>query len=437
MATRDPRTYALNPFGRLVVAQAASMVGDACLTVSLAGSIFFTQPAEASQTKVLLYLLLTIAPFAVVGPIIGPALDRSRAGRRTLMAIGCFARAGVCFLMIGNLTSLFLYPLAFVALVLSKGHAVAKSALLPAVVKDDHQLVEANSRLSLVSVVASVVGGLPAAACVALFNAQVSLVAAVIVFAIAGFLCTRIPAAGRPAQVETDEERIELAAPSIVFSGTAMAVMRGCVGFITFQLAFILKGSGQPAWFFGVVLAASAVGGFLGVIITPVLRRKLKEETILAGALVIPAIVALFSARDGGRVGSVAIAFAIAVGAASGRIAFDSLLQRDGPEHLRGRAFARFETRFQLAWCGGALIPVALLGVLTRRSGFFLLALVLGFAGLSYVGGLRARHEWGGHPNDHPDRAGDPPEIIEPNPPAPRSPDPGPYPPASSPGSSP
>ncbi|MGZ6995713.1 MAG: hypothetical protein ACXVIM_10910, partial [Acidimicrobiia bacterium] len=330
MATRDPRTYALNPFGRLVVAQAASMVGDACLTVSLAGSIFFSQPAAASQTKVLLYLLLTIAPFAVVGPIIGPALDRSRAGRRTLMAIGCFARAGVCFFMVGNLDTLFLYPLAFIALVLSKGHTVAKSALLPAVVKDDHALVEANSRLSLVSVVASVVGGLPAAACVWLFSAQVSLGFATLVFIVAGVLCTRIPAAGRPAAMETPEERQELAAPSIVFSGTAMAVMRGCVGFITFQLAYLLKGTGEPTWFYGVVLAMSAAGGFLGVIMTPVLRRRLKEETILAGALVGPAVVALFAARDGGRVGAVAIAFAIAVGAASGRIAFDSLLQRDG-----------------------------------------------------------------------------------------------------------
>jgi predicted MFS family arabinose efflux permease len=241
-----------------------------------------------------------------------------------------------------------------------------------------------------------VVGGLPAAACIWLFDARVSLVVATGVFVLAGLLSMKIPAAGRPAPVETEEERIELAAPSIVFSGTAMAVMRGCVGFLTFQLAFILKGAKQPAWFFGVVLAMSAAGGFIGVIVTPMLRKRLKEETILAGSLVIPAIVALFAARDGGRVGSVAIAFFIAVGASAGRIAFDSLLQRDGPEHLRGRAFARFETRFQLAWCAGALIPVALLDVLTRRSGFFLLALVLGFAGLSYVGGLRARHQWGG-----------------------------------------
>src|SRR4051794_34039211 len=426
MSTCDPRTYALNPFGRLVAAQAASMVGDACLTVSLAGSIFFSQPVGQSRTQVLLYLLLTIAPFAVVGPVIGPALDRSKAGRRTLMALGCFGRALVCFLMIGNLESLFLFPLAFVALVLSKGHAVAKSALLPAVVNDEHALVEANSRLSLVSVVASVVGGLPAAAAVALFSARISLVFATAVFAVAGFLCTKIPAAGRPATVETDEERQELATPSIVFSGTAMAVMRGCVGFLTFQLAFILKGSGQPAWFFGVVLATSAVGGFLGVIVTPVFRRRLKEETILAGAPVGPPVVAPFAAPAGGRLGSIAIAFTIAVGAATGRIAFDSLLQRDGPEHLRGRAFARFETRFQLSWVAGALIPVALLDVLTRRSGFFLLALVLGFAGLSYVGGLRARHQWGGvHPHALPDAPSQPdgtvlpPEVEPPAPPAP------------------
>ena len=255
MATRDPRTYALNPFGRLVVAQAASMVGDACLTVSLAGSIFFTQPVGQSRTQVLLYLLLTIAPFAVVGPIIGPALDRSRAGRRTLMAIGCFGRAAVCFLMVGNLDSLFLFPLAFVALVLSKGHAVAKSALLPAVVNDEHALVEANSRLSLVSVVASVVGGLPAAACVALFDARVSLIFGTIVFGLAGVLCTKIPArrvdppASRPRRSARSSRHRASCSPAPRWQSCAAAS-----GFLTFQLAFILKGTGQP----GVVLRRRA-----------------------------------------------------------------------------------------------------------------------------------------------------------------------------------
>ena len=396
MVTRDPRTYELNPFGRLAVAHAASSVGDACLTVSLAGSIFFTQSVGESRTQVLLYLLLTLAPFSIVAPVIGPALDRSRAGRRTLMSVGCFGRALVCFLMVGQLDSVLLFPLAFVALVLSKGHAVAKSSLVPAVVRDDSELVEANSRLSLIAVIASVVGGLPAAGLVAVFDARFSLLMASIVFFVAGILATRIQAAARPSAPETVQERAELAIPSIVFAGSAMAVMRGCVGFLTFLLAFLLKARGEAAWVFGVVLAASAAGGFIGVIITPRPRRALREESILAASLLVPAVIALLAARDGGTVGAVAIGFTVAAGAAAGRIAFDSLVHRDGPEHLRGRAFARFETRFQLCWVAGALIPVALLNVLSRRWGFFVLALTLFFAGLSYVAGLRSRGEWSG-----------------------------------------
>ena len=394
MVTRDPRTYELNPFGRLAVAHAASCVGDACLTVSLAGSIFFTQSVGESRTQVLLYLLLTLAPFAIVAPVIGPALDRSRAGRRTLMAVGCFGRAIVCFLMVGQVDSVLLFPLAFVALVLSKGHSVAKSSLVPAVVRDDSELVEANSRLSLIAVVASVAGGLPAAALAAVFDARFSLMLASIVFVVAGVLSTRIRAAARPSAPETVEERAELAIPSIVYAGTAMAVMRGCVGFLTFLLAFLLKARGEPAWVFGLVLGMSALGGFVGVIATPRLRRVLREESILAASLLVAAVVALLAARDGATLGAASIGFTVAACAAAGRIAFDSLVHRDGPEHLRGRAFARFETRFQLCWVAGALVPVALLNVLSRRWGFFILALVLFFGGLSYVASLRARGEW-------------------------------------------
>lgn len=391
METRDARSYQLNPFGRLAVAHAASSVGDACVTVSLAGSIFFTQSIGQSRTQVLLYLVLTLAPFAVVAPVIGPALDRSKAGRRTLLALGCFGRAGVGILMVGQLHTVLLYPLAFLMLVLAKGHAVAKASLVPSVVRSDARLVEANSRLSLIAVVASVVGGLPAAALVGVFDARFSLVLASGVFVVAGVLALRIPAAKHTAAPESVEERAELSIPSIRYAGSAMAVLRFCVGFLTFLLAFVLKQRGESPIVFGVVLAASALGGFVGVIATPRLRRHLREESILAGALLAVALVALLAARDGGTLGAMALGFTMAAGAAAGRIAFDSLVHRDGPEHLRGRAFARFETRFQLAWVAGALVPVVMLGWLNRRWGFFVLALLLSFAGLSYVAGLRAR----------------------------------------------
>jgi drug/metabolite transporter (DMT)-like permease len=88
------------------------------------------------------------------------------------------------------------------------------------------------------------------------------------------------------------------------------------------------------------------------------------------------------------------VAAAVSVGASSGRLAFDSLVQRDAPEAARGRTFARFETRFQLAWVGGAFIPAAI-PRLPGRLGFLFLAVGLAFFGLSYFATYRASRSTG------------------------------------------
>ncbi|MEN9594902.1 MAG: hypothetical protein RLY23_1385 [Actinomycetota bacterium] len=393
---RDSKTYALNDFGRLAVAQGASSFGDALLMVSLAGSIFFSQDIYKSRSQVLLYLLLTMAPFAVVAPIIGPALDRSKAGRRTLMAIGLFGRALTCYLMAGRLDTLFLYPLAFVALVLAKGHTVAKASLVPAVVKSDAALVDANSRLAFIGVVASTTGGVLGAGIIALVGSPWSLRFGAIMFLVGGILALRIPKAKVSTTPETQEEVGELHAPSIIFAGSAMTIMRGSVGFLAFFLAFHLRSSNEAEWFFGAVLAASALGGFVGVLLAPIARRRAREEVILSATLIAGSFMALIAARYPERFSTLLLVLVIALSAQCGRIAFDSLLQRDGPEHLRGRAFARFETRFQVAWVVGALIPVALLDLLTEREGYFALGLGLAFAAATYIGSLRTHGAWAG-----------------------------------------
>src|ERR1017187_4693421 len=70
----DQRT----PFGRLALLHVVMTAGDTLVTVSLAGSLFFSISPEAAKNKVLLYLLLTMAPFAVVAPLLGPVIDRTR-----------------------------------------------------------------------------------------------------------------------------------------------------------------------------------------------------------------------------------------------------------------------------------------------------------------------------------------------------------------------
>ena len=46
--------------------------------------------SDDSRGRVALYLALTMAPFAIVAPLLGPAIDRAKGGRR-LMIIGTAA----------------------------------------------------------------------------------------------------------------------------------------------------------------------------------------------------------------------------------------------------------------------------------------------------------------------------------------------------------
>lgn len=390
-------TTTASPFARLALAHAVSVMGDAFLTVALAGSLFFTVSPGEARPKVLLYLVLTMVPFVLLAPVLGPLMDRTKGGKRLLIVVSAVLRGVLCLLMAANLDGLLLYPEAFGALMLSKGYSVAKSALVPSLVDDEQELVRANARLAFISGIAAAVGGLPAAAILTALDASWVLRFATLVYLGAALLATAIPKARTVAPGETAEERAELHARSILAAGTAMGLLRAVVGFATFFLAFELKEDGAPAWFYGALFVASGAGNFLGILLAPLVRRRIREEWILVGGLLAPALVALFSARSVGRPAFMVAAFAVATGAAAGRVAFDSLLQRDAPDSVRGRTFARYETRFQLVWVVGGVLAVALVPI-SARTGLFLTSLVLGFGGLSYLGTIRSPQTAPVHP---------------------------------------
>jgi hypothetical protein len=280
---------------------------------------------------------------------------------------------------------LFVYPLAFGILVLAKGYSVAKSALVPALVDDPSELVRANSRLALVSVIATTVGGGPAFLVQELFGPEWSLRFATVVFVVGGILATKIPRVRiEQSPQEAQLEQQELHQPSILLAGSAMAVMRGSVGFLAFFAAFSLK---SDLFALGVAATMAVLGGFIGNVVGPPIRRALREEQMLAASLLVTASIVLVGTLLSGDIAFAVSSLAVAVGAASSRLAFDSLLQRDGPDAARGRAFARFETRFQVAWVAGALI-----GIIPQNEqlGLILLAAVLATAGILYVGARRA-----------------------------------------------
>ena len=123
----------------LIWNQVLSYGTDAMITVALAGTVFFGASAHAQRGNVLLYLLITMAPFALIAPVIGPALDRLQHGRRWTMAGTAIGRAMLALIMAGHPTELLvLYPCALGSLVLSKAYAVVRAAAAPRLVPPGH-----------------------------------------------------------------------------------------------------------------------------------------------------------------------------------------------------------------------------------------------------------------------------------------------------------
>jgi hypothetical protein len=391
---RSPQAGGLSgsPFSRLAVVHMLAVAGDTLVTMALAGSLFFSISPQAARGKVALYLLLTVAPFAVVAPLLSPVIDRSRGGRRALVIAGAATRAIVCLSIAGHLDSLMLFPETFAVLVLSKVHMVAKSALVPNTVSGERELVTANSRLAVLSVLAGFVAAIPGVIVLKLgfLGAPWVVRLAAVTFAataIAGFRLHRPPAGeDRLPPVAVGEAELHVA--SVRLAAGAMGVLRAVVGFLTFLIAFNFRNDDAPAWWFGVALAASAVGSFLGAAVAPGLRKRLPEERILQGSLVLVVVVGLASLFLGGLPAAALLACSVGVAAAAGKLAFDSIVQRDAPDAVRGRTFARFETRFQLAWVAGAALPVAL--PIPAGMGMGVLALISAIALSSYLAALRA-----------------------------------------------
>jgi hypothetical protein len=379
--------FHLSPFSRLARTHVLTAAGDALVTIALANSLFFDLDPNDARWKVFLYLALTMAPLAVVAPFIGPALDRSLGGRRWMLVGVTAGRAVVCFVMVDDLNSLLLFPEAFAVLALGKAYAVSRSALVPTVVRDDAELVEANSKLQLLSGLAVPLVGIPAGLAYLIGGSEGVLVLAVLVYLAATLAGLRIPATQVAATGATAAEAAELHSAGIRLAASAMGLVRGIVGFLTFLLLFHLRDEPRQM---GIVLVCTGAGALCGSAIAPAVRRGLVEERMLMLALSVGVAGGLTAAWWGGLGGSILLAAIVALVATSGRLAFDSLVQRDAPDANRGRSFASFELRFQIVWVVGAVIPV--LVTIPARAGFLAIASAAGFALFTYAGGLRAFH---------------------------------------------
>jgi len=380
------------PFQRLGFSQMASAGGDAIVAVALANTLFFAVPVGRARDKVALYLLFTMAPYSVLSPLVGPLLDRWRGSYRIAVVTSAIGRGTLAIVLAERTKSLALYPLVFAILVLSRVHSVSRSALVPETRPPERSLMWANAWLAVASIGGATLAAPPAGALNHFFGPQWSLWLGAMVFYVGAINAVQLPkveGADRGAQhAERQLRDLPLLGPRLVGGGLAMAASRGSVGFLTFLLAFLLRSRGETGKGFVVAVIAAAVGAACASGVAPVLRSRLKEPTMLLLSLGMITVSALWAAASFSvlRAGVVSGIVALATGVA--RLAFDSLVQRDAPESVRARTFARYETIFQGCWVGGA--GLAAMVPFTARGGLRTLA-VIGLVGIGLsVHGLRS-----------------------------------------------
>lgn len=386
------RQWALGPPGvdRLTITHCVHSAAEAFFTISMAGSIFFSVSPDAARPRVLLFLVVTLAPFLVMAPLIGPFVDRVRGGLVGTMTATFAVRAVLALLLAENLRSLILFPLAFGILVVAKTYTVTRNALVPSLVADEHDLVAANARLSRTATIA---GGLAAAAAVGAYNGAsgvwtLRIGAAVYVLgAVAAWRLRPVTTALEP--VEADAF-VELVQPDVSGAVRDMVALRASIGFALFHFGFSLRAAGDPAWVLGAVILANGTGGFTGTVVSPYLRRTMSERSMFTAALVSAAAAMLVAGVAFGRVTLIAAVYVLGLAVSVGRRALDATIQRQAPHARRGQVYAGIETWLELAWVAAACLAVAVrvapwIGVLALAS---FLALVT-FAHLRSRVGLR------------------------------------------------
>ncbi|MFJ6667833.1 MFS transporter [Streptomyces sp. NPDC091383] len=402
--------------GKLIELHAVNGAGDVMITVALASTVFFSVPTDEARGRVALYLAITMAPFTVLAPVIGPLLDRLPHGRRAAMAAAMLARALLALLISGAVAtgSLELYPAALGVLVASKAYGVVRSAVVPRLLPPLFSLVKANSRVTLAGLLATGVAA-PIAAGLHRLGDPWPLYGASVIFAAGTALSFSLPpkvdsARGEaPALLAAEETRLprtkvkrpglRTVGPAVTHALGANAALRCLSGFLIFFLAFLLRehplGGRSAVVSLGLVGVAAGAGNALGTAVGAWLRSRAPEiiiVTVVAAALGMALVAAAFF----GAVLVTCLAAVAGFAQALAKLALDALIQRDVPELVRSSAFARSETLLQMAWVFGGAVGIVM--PLNGTVGLLAGAAFVAVGWLSTLRGLIASARYGGRP---------------------------------------
>jgi MFS family permease len=392
---------------RLLDLHAASCAGDTLVAIGLAGTVFFAASPGEARSRTALYLLVTMLPFAILAPVVGPVLDRFRHGRRYALATTMLGRAFLAYMISEHVGGLTLYPAAFGILVLSRAYGVARSAAVPRLLPEGLGLSEAGARASVFGTAAGAVVapiGLAAYQIGAAWPLRVSM----LVFVYGMVTALRLPPRAdadppemvpRPMQAPGHKGVKVLTGPVVLTTLAGSATLRFLYGFLLLYLAFAIRsqalGTRLLAWTLsqqvalGMVAGALGLGSFIATAVGTRLRIR-RPATLQATSIVAVAVVALGAASAHTLTPVILLCLATAIASGLAKLAVDAVIQERIDEHVRASAFAHSETLLMLAWVAGGALGLIPFG---GRWGFWIAAaLIVAGAARAVLAALGQRH---------------------------------------------
>lgn len=360
----------------LTYAVMCNYASDAAMAVALANTLFFAAAAGESTTKVALYLLITVAPFGLIAPVIGPLLDRIQHGRRIALAATYGISVLALIVMAFHFQDWLLYPAALAKMVLSKSFTVLKAAVTPRVLPPKLPLDKTNARLTTFGLAASGVAGAVAAGVTKLFGSPGALWFSALICVGGAVLCMRIPAwvestrGEVPATMTTRmrpvgrSRRRHPMGPKVAVVLWGNGTVRVLTGFMMLFSAFAIKAHTQHEPFMqllllGLIGAAAGVGGFAGNAIGSRMPPRGRDQLVivcvaasLASTVLAAVLAGIFTMVLVGLTGAMASALT--------KITLDAVIQDEVPDASRASAFGRSETVLQLSWVFGGAVGVLL-----------------------------------------------------------------------------
>jgi MFS family permease len=371
---------------RLLDVHAAASAGDILVVIGLLATIVFSDPVADARARVALFLAVTMVPFAVIAPLIGPLLDRFRHGRRFALSASLFLRAVLAWIISVNVDGgLGLYVAAFGVVLLSRTYGVARSAALARLVTTSGlRLSQAAARAAVFATVASAIaavfGGVTA-----WIGPQWPLRLASLIFAVGAVIALSLPpladteppeALPRPFGLPwrgrmhgADGSRGEsiLSGRLIGVAVLGSGALRLLYGFLVVFLAFAIRSDGLGGGLLVVngpvaqmVVVGSAFG--LGTLIATVVGMGLRVSRpvpLQATGIVLVALAGLWATVRFSFLSILVLCLCTAVASGLAKVAVDATIQERIPERDRANAFARTETLLMLVWLAGAAIGLA------------------------------------------------------------------------------